>query len=86
MPETPIDKHHNARAPKDKVGLSKKVLITSPDGEKLMFWLGSRAPKDAVEHMVQAAQLAEEKTGLKYNVQYLKLKSPKNQLEIWVGR
>lgn len=42
-----------------------------------------KSDKDKAE---QIAKKAQEVINKKFNVQYLKLKSPQNQIEIWVGR
>ncbi|MBW4362052.1 hypothetical protein [Flavobacterium taihuense] len=65
----------------------KKYTIAKEQNMKIIFKSSVRYfyPNDK-EKAIKVAEIAEQTIGMKFKVQYMNLISPKNQLEIWVGK
>jgi hypothetical protein len=70
-----------------EVFLEKKYAIAKEQNMKITFKSSVRYfyPNDK-EKAIKVAEIAEQTIGMKFKVQYMNLISPKNQLEIWVGK
>lgn len=65
----------------------QKYIIAKEQNMKITFKSSVRYfyPNDE-QKAIKVAEIAEQTIGMKFKVQYMNLISPKNQLEIWVGK